>query len=146
MQTAIFVGLAFLMGNILSIYMPMNSSVAKYLGSPLTANVTFFFVALITSIILFFIFGKFDTLYKVKDVPIYLYLTGFVSAFFVLGTTFLVPNLGARKFFILLIAGQIVMAVAVSHFGVLESPKDPVTIKKAIGAALVVLGAMISTT
>jgi bacterial/archaeal transporter family-2 protein len=146
MQTAIFVGLAFLMGNILSIYMPMNSSVAKYLGSPLTANVTFFFVALITSIFLFLIFGKFDTLYKVKDVPIYLYLTGFVSAFFVLGTTFLVPNLGARKFFILLIAGQIVMAVAVSHFGVLESPKDPVTIKKAIGAALVVLGAMISTT
>jgi bacterial/archaeal transporter family-2 protein len=146
MQTAIFVGLAFSMGNILSIYMPMNSSVAKYLGSPLTANVTFFFVALITSIILFLIFGKFDTLYKVKDVPIYLYLTGFVSAFFVLGTTFLVPTLGARKFFILLIAGQIVMAVAVSHFGVLESPKDPITIKKAIGAALVVLGAMISTT
>lgn len=145
MQTVIFIGLAFFMGTILSIYMPMNSSVSKYVGSPITANVTFFFVALLTSIILFFTFGKFDTLDKLKDVPIYLYLTGFVSAFFVLGTTFLIPHLGARRFFILLIAGQILTAVAVSHFGVLESPKDPITIKKIIGASLVVIGAMIST-
>lgn len=145
MQTAIYVGLALLMGTILSIYMPMNSSVSKYVGSAITANVTFFSVALITSIAIFFIFGNFDTLNRVKDVPVVLYLTGFVSAFFVLGTTFLIPHLGARRFFILLLAGQIVTAVAVSHFGILESPKDPINLKKVIGASLVILGAMIST-
>lgn len=145
MQTTIYIGLAFLMGTIMSIYLPMNSSVSKHVGSPITANVTFFIVALITSIILFFIFGNSDTIGKVKDVPPFLYLTGVISAFIVLGTTFLIPHIGARKFFILLIAGQIVMAVAVSHFGLLESPKDPMSIKKLIGASLVIMGAIIST-
>jgi transporter family-2 protein len=145
MQTAMYIGLSFLMGIIMSIYLPMNSSVSRHVGSSITANVTFFIVALITSIFLFIIFGKFDTLYKLKDVPIYLYLTGFISAFIVLGTTFLIPHIGTRKFFILLIAGQIVMAVAVSHFGILESPKDPISMKKLIGASLVIMGAIIST-
>ena len=145
MQTTMYIGLAFLMGIIMSVYLPMNSSVSRFLGSSLTANVTFFIVALITSILLFIIFGKLDTLYKLKDVPTYLYLTGFISAFIVLGTTFLIPHIGARKFFILLIAGQITMAIAVSHFGILESPKDPISMKKLIGASFVIMGAVIST-
>ncbi len=145
MQTAMYISLAFLMGLIMSIYLPMNSSVSRYVGSSITANVTFFMVAFLTSIIIFLIFGQFDTVHKVKEVPIYLYLTGFISAFIVLGTTFLIPHIGARKFFILLIAGQIVMAVVVSHFGILESPKDPINMKKLIGASLVIIGAIIST-
>jgi transporter family-2 protein len=91
------------------------------------------------------VFGEFHSIYKIKDVPIYLYLTGCVSAFIVLGTTFLIPHLGARRFFILVVAGEILMAVLVSHFGLLETPRDPVTIKKLIGACLVVFGAYIST-
>ncbi len=145
MQTVMYISIAFLMGIIMSIYLPMNSSVSKYVGSSITANVTFFMVAFLTSIIIFLIFGQFDTVHKVKEVPIYLYLTGFISAFIVLGTTFLIPHIGARKFFILLIAGQILMAVVVSHFGVLESPKDPINMKKLIGAFLVIMGAIIST-
>ena len=66
-------------------------------------------------------FGQ-ECIHNMKHVPSYLFLTGFISAFIVLGTTFLIPKLGARKFFILTIVGQIVMAMIVSHFGVLESP------------------------
>jgi bacterial/archaeal transporter family-2 protein len=145
MQTTMYIGFALLMGIIMSVYLPMNSSVSRYVGSPITANVTFFIVALLTSIFLFIIFGKFDTILKVKNVPIHLYLTGFIGAFIVLGTTFIIPHLGARKFFILLIAGQIIMAITVSHFGILESPKDPISMKKIIGASLVIMGAVVST-
>jgi bacterial/archaeal transporter family-2 protein len=145
MQTAMYISLAFLLGILMSIYLPMNSSVSRYVGSSITANITFFFVALLTSIVIFLIFGQFDTVNKVKEVPIYLYLTGFISAFMILGTTFLIPHLGARKFFILLIAGQILMAVVVSHFGILESPQDPINMKKLIGVSLVIIGAIIST-
>ena len=61
-----------------------------------------------------------------------------------LGTTFLIPHIGARKFFILLIAGQIIMAMAVSHFGLLESPKDPINLTKIIGAIFVFVGVILS--
>jgi transporter family-2 protein len=145
MQTTLYIVLAFAMGLTMSIYLPMNSSVAKYLGSTITANVTFFFVALFTSVFIFLLSGQFSAMNHIKDVPLYLYLTGFVSAFVVLGTTFLIPHIGARKFFILLIAGQILMAIIVSHFGLLESPKDPVNMKKMIGAIIVLTGAIFST-
>jgi len=138
MQPIVYISLAFFMGIVMAVYLPMNSSVSRFLGSSITANVTFFIVALLTSLFIFLIFGQFDTIYRVKNVPIYFYLTGFIGALIVLGATILVPQLGARKFFILLIAGQIIMAMVVSHFGILESPKDPISIKKLIGAALVI--------
>lgn len=145
MQSLIYIGLAFFMGIVMAVYLPMNSSVARHLGTPLTANVTFFVVALSTTLILFLLFGDTDTLANVKNVPLYLYLTGFIGALIVLGATFLVPQLGARRFFILLIAGQIVMAIVVSHFGILESPQDPISVKKIVGALFVVVGAIITT-
>ena len=145
MQTIIYISTAFFLGVLMSIYLPMNSSVSRYVGSSITANVTFFFTALITSLLIFLVSGQFDTLNKIKEVPTYLYLTGFISAFMILGTTFLIPHLGARKFFILLITGQILMAMVVSHFGILESPEEAITMKKIIGASLVIIGAVIST-
>jgi uncharacterized membrane protein YdcZ (DUF606 family) len=36
------------------------------------------------------------------------------------------------------------MAIVVSHLGILESPKDPITIKKVLGATLVIAGAILS--
>jgi transporter family-2 protein len=133
------------MGTIMSIYLPMNSAVSRYIGSPITANISFFLVALFASILIFLVFGNFETVYNVAAVPPYLYLTGFISAFIVLGTTFLIPKIGARKFFILLISGQILMAIVVSHLGALESPKDMITLKKVIGALFVIAGAIISS-
>ena len=37
------------------------------------------------------------------------------------------------------------MAIVVSHFGLLESPKDPINMKKMIGAVPVLAGAIFST-
>lgn len=133
------------MGGIMSVYLPMNGTISKCIGSSLTANVTFFLVAFLTAITLFLVFGDFKTLLKIRYVPPYLFLSGFFSAFIILGTTFSIPYLGARKFFILLITGQILIAILVSNYGILSSTQDPMTIKKAIGASLVILGAFIST-
>jgi transporter family-2 protein len=144
MQAATYIIFTFLMGIIMSIYLPMNSSVSKYIGSSITANVIFFTIALITAIVIFLFFGEFQSIYRMNEVPAYLYLPGFLSAFIILGTTLLIPHIGARKFFILLIAGQIVTAIVISHFGVLESPSDPISIKKMLGASLVIAGAIIS--
>jgi transporter family-2 protein len=144
MQASFYIFLSLLMGAMLSIYLPMNSAVSKHLGSPITANISFFFVALIASIFIFAFWGEFDTIKRIKEVPLWLYLTGVVSAFMILGTTFLIPKLGVRKFFILTISGQILMAIIVSHFGFLGTPKDLISIKKIIGAIFIVFGVIFS--
>jgi transporter family-2 protein len=144
MQTPIFLIVAFLMGVILSVYLPMNSSVSRHLGSSIAATTTFFIVATITAILALVFSGETHCLSRLKQVPVYLHIAGFISAFFIIGTTFLIPKIGARTFFILLVSGQILMAMVISHFGVLESPLDPITGRKLVAAALVIAGAVLS--
>ena len=145
MQPLIYIGLAFFMGIVLAVYLPMNGSVARHLGSAVSANLTFFVVAFLTAIVTFALFGSLETLSQIGDVPPYLFLTGLIGSLIVLGATTLVPELGARRFFILLVSGQIVMAVVVSHYGWLSSPQDPITVRKVFGAVLVFSGAIITT-
>ena len=145
MQLNFYIILSLAMGAMLSIYLPMNSSVSKYLGSPVTANITFFSVALVTSVVIFAAWGDYRTIFRIKDVPVWLYLTGVVSAFMVLGTTFLIPKVGVRNLFILTVSGQILMAIVVSHFGLLGTPKDPITLKKGIGAVFIIVGIVFSS-
>jgi bacterial/archaeal transporter family-2 protein len=136
--------IAFLMGAILSTYLPMNSSASRYLGSSIAASFSFFIVATATSLCILLFSGQYQCLTRLKTVPAYLHMAGIISAFFIVGATFLVPKIGARTFFILLVSGQILMAIVISHFGLLESPQDPVTVKKVAGAFLVIAGAVLS--
>lgn len=145
MQTTWYISLAVLLGILLAVYLPMNSSVARHLGSPIAASIPFFLIALATSVLLLFVIGDQGTISKIKHVPPLLFISGFISAFMILGTTFLLPKIGARQFFIVVLAGQIIMAMILSHFALLESPKDPITIKKLIGASLMFVGALLST-
>ena len=80
MQTGFYLAMAMTIGIISAIYLPMNSSVSRHLGSPLTANITFYSVALLTSVVLFLLYGERETLRNLARVPAWLYLTGFVSA------------------------------------------------------------------
>ena len=145
MQTSLNILMAVLMGVMLAVYLPMNSVVARYLNSTIAASIPFFLIALITSILLLFLSGGSATILNIKSVPPYFFLAGFISAFMIVGTTFLLPRLGARQFFIVLLAGQLTMAMILSHFGFLESPKDPITIKKLLGVSFLFVGAVIST-
>ena len=51
-----------------------------------------------------------------------------------------VPEVGAGPFFVLLIAGQVLSALVVSHFGWLGSPVAPITMMKAAGALIMIVG------
>ncbi|WP_375476550.1 DMT family transporter [uncultured Nostoc sp.] len=147
MQFIVFLLAALLMGAITPIYLPMNSSVARYVGSPILANIAFFFIGLATTLIALSITllltSNTDELAiasKFRNVPIHLYLSGVFSALLILGTTTLIPRLGASTFFVLFVSGQVVMAAVVSHLGILESPKDPISFQKIIGILFLVAG------
>ena len=106
----------------------MNSSVSKYLGSTLAANIIFFSIGLITTVIFYLIFEPIETIRGLVNIPPYLLLSGLFSAVLILGMTYLIPQMGARKLFILIIAGQILMAMIVSHYAIFGTPRDPLTI------------------
>ena len=136
--------MAFLLGATISVYHPMNGNVSRITGSPLLTNVIFYFFALISSFLMMLAFGGHKYIGKLREVPPILYLSGVMSAIMVLGTLILLPRLGTRKLFLLQVAGQIVMAIAVSHFGLLNTARDTLTARKAIGALLLLAGAVVS--
>ena len=57
---------------------------------------------------------------------------------------FLLPRLGARRLFLLQVAGQVLLAMVVAHFGLLGLPQDPLTTRKLAGAAIVLVGTVVS--
>ncbi len=144
LQPLLFALLALSMGGLTSIYLPMNSLVAKVVGSPLLANIPFYVFGAITTLLLCGLTGSFEDLGKLREVPSYLYLSGVVSAVMILSTTFLIPRLGAASFFVLLVLGQIGVAMTMSHFGLLASPQDPITFRKLIGLGLLAAGVVLS--
>ena len=145
MLSAVYISTTFIMGAIYSIYLPMNSALSRHIGSPIAANMIFFSIALTTTILLFLVKGQYEPIFKLTSAPLYLFVPGFLSAFIILGMTFLIPILGPRKTFILTISGQVLTAMLIGHFGVFSLPKDPITIPKIIGAFLLLAGVMVST-
>ena len=93
---------------------------------------------------MFMFVGNAGTLRNLGRVPTWLYLTGVASAFTVFSITFLIPKIGPRQLSVLSIAGQLTMAMIVSHLGVFEAPKDPITVKKVVGACLLLCGVVVS--
>lgn len=146
MNNGMYILFAFIIGIVASVHMPMNATVSKHIGSPLAASILFYFVALITSVVTFVLLGNYEPIQKISSVPIYLFFTGVISAFVVISFTFLLPILGARKLTVLSIAGSLIMAMVLSHFGALSSPIETISLKKVIGALVLFLGVVISVT
>jgi transporter family-2 protein len=137
--------LAIGMGACISIYLPMLSQSARIAGSPVLVNVVFYVIAAATSAIIFLVIGQSGQISNLGAVPPWMHLAGVVSAFMIIGSVFLIPRIGAGPFFVLLVAGQILAGAIVSHLGMLGSPQDPATVKKATGIALAIGGAYLVT-
>ena len=71
----------------------------------------------------------------------YKYTGGLFGVFVVTVTLLSVKEIGVANMFVLIIAGQLITAVCMDHFGVLGLTLSPVTLKKMAGIGLVVAGA-----
>lgn len=78
---------------------------------------------------------------RLKEVPIWLLTAGAMGGALVFGIAWTMPQLGAGNAVILMIAGQIISGMIFSHFGLLGSPVEPISITKLAGALLLIAGA-----
>ncbi len=138
--------MAALMGAAISVYVPMIAQSARIMGAPVMGNVPFFAVAFVSSIIISGLFGvRYADYSKVTLVPGWLFLAGIVSAFMIVGTSHLVPRIGTGALFVAMVTGQIIFGLVINQFGLLNVPVQPITAMKALGAAMVIGGAVIVT-
>lgn len=76
-------------------------------------------------------------------VPWWAWSGGMFGAFFIGLAIFLVPKLGAGTFIALVVAGQMLAALAFDHFGWLGIPERHIDLPRVIGVALLVCGVIL---
>ena len=133
--------LAFLAGIALATQASLNSQLGQILSSSLLATfVAFTSSSLIMSFVLLSYVKKLPSLEVIKSVPIYLWFTGgLLSAFALALFYYLIPKIGILPLVSLSLAGQLLFAVVVGHFGFFNFPVTTIDMSKIIGVASMLL-------
>lgn len=78
---------------------------------------------------------------QLAAVPATAWLGGLIATLYILAVVFLVPRLGVGSTAVLVIAGQLVAALALDHFGLFGSAQVSITGARLAGAVLALAGA-----
>lgn len=139
------ISLTLFIGVILSIHLSMNAQVGDILKNPKMGNAIFWSIGAIAAIIIGLTAWDPAVFGALKSVPIWLLTAGAMGAALVFGIAWVIPQLGAGTTFVLMIAGQVITGIVLSHFGMLGSAVEPISFMKVVGVALLIGGAAIVT-
>jgi transporter family-2 protein len=135
--------MAALVGAGITIQVGMNATVRMTIGSPVLAAIVNFVVGLAALVLLAIASGARVVPGSVAAVPAWAWFGGLLGATYVAATTVLGPKLGAASFLALTLAGQMVAALLVDHYGVIGFPQSPLTPTRLLGTALLVVGVLL---
>ena len=102
------------------------------LGAALVVNTT---IVLAGTLILFFARDP-HTRFFPPGTPWTLYIGGVCGFIIIAAMAFTLPRIGAAMAIALMVLGQGVAALAIDHFGLMGIPREPVTVTRVAGLAL----------
>jgi bacterial/archaeal transporter family-2 protein len=144
MRLAYF-ALTILIGMVLTIHLAMNGRVGLALDNARVGNALFWCIGAVTALIIGLSGWTPGALKPLGSIsPVFL-IAGALGACLVFGIAFLLPRIGAARFTLIMLAGQIFAGLVLSHFGWLGSPKEPLSVKEIVGAAVMFVGVFLVT-
>lgn len=144
--------LAFVAGACIAVQAAMNAQLGQVFNSSLLATSYAFFTSflLVAFITLLLAVNKqastehteflFLSSEHIKQVPWYLWFSCVFSVIGVGSFYFLIPKMGVGNVMSYALTGQIIVAMAISHFGLFDSPTKLVSASKLIGTVLLGVG------
>jgi transporter family-2 protein len=139
------IALMLLIGFVLTLHLAMNAQVGVLVKNPRMGNALFWTIGAITAILIGLTGWDSAFFLNLKQVPFWLLTAGVMGGALVFGIAWTMPQMGAGTAFVLLIAGQVISGMLFSHFGLLGSPVEPISLIKIVGVILLVAGAAIVT-
>jgi len=122
----------------------LNGGLRTALGSPAWAGLVSYAGGLIAMIVAVIALGERVPSWKtIADVPWHAWSGGLFGAAFILLAILLLPFLGAATLFALVIAGQVLAAVTMDHFGAFGLTAHPVSAARLAGAVLLIAGVIL---
>jgi transporter family-2 protein len=120
---------------------PMNGALRNALTYPWLASVVSFLPVLAIMTVVFVCLPRLlPTIDGVSAMPWWAPLGGLIGAFAVFAGLLFVDRVGAGAFAGLTITANILMSLAIDHFGMLHMPPHPINLAPAAGAGLMVAG------
>lgn len=122
----------------------LNGNLRTALGSPAWAGLVSYAVGLLTMIVTIVALRERIPAWKtIVDVPWYAWPGGLFGGVFILLAILLLPSLGAATLFALVVAGQVLIAVTLDHFGAFGLTPHPIGMTRLAGAALLIAGVVL---
>jgi bacterial/archaeal transporter family-2 protein len=134
---------AALVGAGLTVQVGMNATVRLASGSAVLAAIVNFVVGLTALVVVALASGARWAPGSSATIPAWAWFGGLLGAVYVASTTVLGPRLGAAALLAFTLAGQMLAALIVDHYGVIGFPQSPVTPSRLLGAALLVAGVLL---
>ena len=136
--------MAFLAGAVLPFQATSNGAVGKALGHPLWGAIVSLAVSTLVLLpLLWFLKVPAPRISNALQGPWWLWIGGVLGAVYVASAAAFSPKLGAGGFIVLVVAGQMIAAVLVDHFGLMGLTPRPVTLARFAGVALILVGAVL---
>lgn len=140
---ALFVVLAILTGVAIAVQTGVNTQLRSYLQSPLQAVFVSFMAGTVVIATTLVVRREPPPLHKWLSMPWWMWTGGLLGLFIVSTNILVAPRLGAALLISLAIAGQLCTALVLDHFGAFGFPVHPISLARAVGAALLVAGVLL---
>jgi transporter family-2 protein len=144
MRSILYLATLFL-GVVLAVHLSMNGQVGASLKNPRVGNALFWCIGALAAVIIGATGWESGALGGLKEVNPILLTAGAMGACLVFAIAWLIPREGAGAVMIMLIAGQVLGGMVLSHFGWLGSPIQRITVTNVLGAAVMIGGVLLAT-
>ena len=135
---------ALVAGAVLPVQTAVNNKMALSVGSPVLGALVSFAVGTLSILIYSVASGEsLGSLSGSKEAPAIAWIGGLLGAFFVTATIILLPRIGVAMTISLIVAGQMITALVMDHFGLLGLEVRQITLLRVVGVALISLGAIL---
>lgn len=141
MNNSVLLALALLAGAVIPLQTSLNANLSRALGGPAYASLAVFGVAAGAMLVAAVLTRQpVPALAQAQAAPWWSWLGGIVGAVYIFLLVFLAPRLGIAATTGFVVAGQILAAVLIDHFGLLKFPVHALNPGRLAGVALLLLG------
>ena len=133
------------LGVVLTVHLSMNGKVGAVIGNPRVGNALFWCIGAVTALAIGLSGWQTGALSGLRQVNPLLLTAGAMGATLVFGIAWIIPQIGAHQMTVMLLTGQVLSAMVLSHFGWLGSPVQPLTLINVVGALLMIGGVFLAT-
>ena len=137
--------LAVIVGALIPVQAATNAAMSRVIGSVAITSLALFAIGFVVVAAWVIVTREpLPSLETVRRVPAYGYFGGFIVASYVIAITYLAPRLGVGNAIRLVVTGQIVAAVIIDHVGAFGAVVQRLTMGRAIGVVLMIIGVILA--